>query len=79
MPAPPLPSPIKGFTVTKADGTKAVVVSLRDAAKLLLVKREDIKRWVKQGKVPMCVHPQGETMVFVDSLWDMVPKEFQNG
>lgn len=79
MSTPPLPSLIKGITVTKADGTKAQVVSLGDAAKLMAVPREQIKRWVKGGKVAICVNPRGEPMIFTESLWAQVPEEFQRG
>lgn len=74
---PALPSPIKGVTVTKGDGTKAQVVSVTDAAKLMAVPREHIQRWVKTGKVEICVNSRGEPMVFVESLWACVPEEFR--
>lgn len=76
---PALPSPIKGISVTKGDGTKALVVSLTDAGKLMAVSREHIKRWVQRGKVEICVDPKGDPLVFVDSLWALVPEEFQRG
>ena len=76
---PHLPPSIKGVSVRKEDGSKAEVVSLKDAAKLMGLSREHIKRWVKTGKVEICVDPNGNQMVFVESLWGMVPEEFRRG
>ena len=77
MTPPLLPSPIKGISVRRDNGAKAHVVSLKDAAKLMGLNREHIKRWVKTGKVEMCIDPRGNHLVFVESLWGMVPEEFR--
>ncbi len=74
---PSLPSRIKGVSVTKADGSQALVVSTKDAATLMAISRRSIESWIDRGRVTVCVSPRGETMVFVDSLWAQVPEEFQ--
>ena len=74
---PPLPPSIKGVSVTKADGSKALVVKQVDAAKLMAVSVAVIKGWIHRGKVAICSDGDGRTWVLVESLWAQVPREFQ--
>jgi len=74
---PGLPSPIKGVSVTRGDGSSAVVVTVKDAAALMGLPPSQIKRWIAGGKLAICLDPRGVQRVFVDSLWALVPEEFR--
>lgn len=76
---PPLPPSIKGVSVTKGDGSTALVVKQADAAKLMGVGPSVIVGWIRRGRVEICLDAKKRQWVFTESLWQQVPEDFQRG
>ena len=71
----PLPPSIVPQRVRRADGSSALLVTIKQACLLVGRKASTMDRWIKDGRVVVTMTPDHQRRIFVDSLWKALPIE----
>lgn len=75
---PPIPPGINSWPCETPDGRKTRVVTIQGACRLTGLEERTIKSYIAEGKVQFTLTPDEKTLVLVDSLWALVPEEFDH-